>query len=106
MNSLSKRMYDAIQAKQLSYYELSRMTGIPKSALQRYATGETEKCPIDRIVLIAKALEVSPVYLAGWSDDPMFTESHAKKVLFGDADLDENKTIELKKYAHFLSEHK
>ena len=44
------------------------MTGIPKSALQRYATGETEKIPINRLQIIAKALNVSAEYLMGWDE--------------------------------------
>ena len=69
MNIQAKRMLETIQAKNVSYGELSKLTGIPKSALQRYATGETSKIPLDRIVSIANALEVSPAYIMGWSDN-------------------------------------
>ena len=44
------------------------MTGIPKSAIQRYATGETEKIPLDRLELLAQALGISSAYLMGWED--------------------------------------
>ena len=68
MNEISARLYDEISTKELSYGELSRMTGIPKSAIQRYATGETKKIPMDRLELLASALDVSSAYLMGWDD--------------------------------------
>ena len=46
------------------------MTGVPKSTLQRYATGETTAIPLDRLETIAKATSVSPAYLMGWEKDP------------------------------------
>ncbi len=68
MNQISKRINCAIMASGLSYGELSKITGIPKSALQRYATGETEKVPIDRIELIAQATDVKAESIMGWDD--------------------------------------
>jgi len=69
MNDLSKRILALIEEKGLSYGELSEMTKISKSALQRYATGETEKIPLPRIEKIAKALNVSSAYLIGWVEE-------------------------------------
>ena len=65
MSELSNRILNLIQAQELSYGELSRLTGIPKSALQRYATGETEKIPVDRLESIANALHTSSAALLG-----------------------------------------
>ena len=59
----------SIKQKNLSYYDLEKKTGIPKSALQRYATGETPKIPLDRLELIAKALGCTPSYLMGWEKE-------------------------------------
>lgn len=41
-SSQSSRIRSAREKSGLSYGELSKATGIPKSALQRYATGETQ----------------------------------------------------------------
>lgn len=68
MNTISNRILSLMKSKELSYGTLSLMTGIPKSALQRYATGETEKIPINRLQIIAKALNVSAEYLMGWDE--------------------------------------
>ena len=69
MSKRSERILAAIQKAGLSYNELSKLTNIPKSALQRYATGETEKIPIDRIETISKAVNVPAQYIMGWTDD-------------------------------------
>ena len=69
MNKISEKLLNLIQKKDLSYNDLAKNTGIPKSALQRYATGVTEKIPIDRLELLAKALNVSSAYLMGWEED-------------------------------------
>lgn len=69
MGETARRIYESIFNAKLSYGELSNITGIPKSALQRYATGETEKVPIDRIEKIAKATNVSAEYLLCWEQE-------------------------------------
>lgn len=68
MNETSKKILDIITEKGISYGELSEKTKIPKSALQRYATGQTEKIPVDRLKLIAVAIGTTPEYLMGWDD--------------------------------------
>lgn len=66
---VSEKLSRIIKQKEISYRELSNMTGIAKSAIQRYASGETAKIPIDRLKPLAQALGVSPAYLMGWEDD-------------------------------------
>lgn len=64
MGEIANRILEMLKVKDISYGELSQMTGIPKSALQRYATGKTEKIPIERIRDIATALGIDPYSLA------------------------------------------
>lgn len=66
MSEISMRILNLLSEKNISYGELAAKTRIPKSALQRYATGETEKIPLDRLQIIAGALGVSSAYLLGW----------------------------------------
>lgn len=66
MSDISNRILAEMQNSRLSYGDLSEITGIPKSALQRYATGTTDKIPLDRLEMIASALNVSGAYLMGW----------------------------------------
>lgn len=68
MNERSQRMLNAIQKKGFSYSELERITGVSKSALQRYATGKTTKIPIDVIEKVAAATGTTSQYIMGWDD--------------------------------------
>ena len=68
MSDISQRLYNSIRAKGYSYGELAKLTGIPKSAIQRYATGQTPKIPLDRLQALADVLNVSSQYLMGWEE--------------------------------------
>ena len=70
MTVISDRISKKMKEKAFSYGELSKITGISKSVLQRYATGETEKIPINRIEIISTALGCSAAYLMGWDEFP------------------------------------
>lgn len=59
----AKRLSIAIEKSGLSYPELEKLTGIPKSSLQRYATGATKKIPIDYMEKMADALNIDAKYL-------------------------------------------
>lgn len=52
----------------LSYQDLSDKTGISKSTLQRYETGEIKNIKINNLTKIANALNVTPGYLMGLED--------------------------------------
>lgn len=68
MTDRARRIREAIKLKGLSYTELERLTGVSKSALQRYASGETKKIPVDVIEKIATATGVTARYIMGWED--------------------------------------
>ena len=82
----SERIRIAIKNKGLSYADLEFLTGVSKSALQRYATGQTKKIPIDVIEKIATATGVSSRYLMGWDDE---TEKVAPETLKSDPQLED-----------------
>lgn len=69
MNEIASRLSAAIAAGKWSYGELSKATGIPKSAIQRYATGATEKIPSERLRALAAALGLTLSALTGWEED-------------------------------------
>lgn len=56
--------------KKLSLGELSNLTNVPKTNLQRYEKGTTKKIPIDVIPVLEKALSLRPGTLMGWVKDP------------------------------------
>lgn len=65
MNSISKRLSDLVESKKISTRRLEELTGIPKSAIQRYTSGTTDRIPVERLKLLANALGVTPGYLMG-----------------------------------------
>lgn len=70
MDIRSERISKAITESGYSYQELEKITGVSKSSLQRYATGETKKIPIDSIEAIATATGKDARFLMG-RDDPL-----------------------------------
>ncbi len=58
----------AISDKGLSYSQLSELTGITKSSLQRYITGATDKIPFKAIRAMSEVLNISLHELLEGSD--------------------------------------
>lgn len=77
MDSRAKRLKEAIEKSGYSYVELERITGISKSSIQRYATGETKKIPIECIEKIAVATKTSSRWIMGWEDKEKPLEPNA-----------------------------
>ncbi len=69
MTELSIRLNQAIKESGLSHRELEAKTGIPHSAIQRYASGATDNIPLTRLKILAEALGTTANKLLGW-DDP------------------------------------
>ena len=69
MDEKFRRISDAILNSGYSYAELSKLTGISKSSLQRYATGQTKKISLDCVEAIASATGQDARYLMCWEDE-------------------------------------
>lgn len=79
--AVCKRIQHLIDVNHTSYGRVAEKTGIPKSAVHRYATGQTTRIPMERIELIAKAFGVSAAWLMGWSDQEKMPSNLDDKVL-------------------------
>lgn len=66
MSEISKRLLTAILESEKSYQTLAHETGIPKSTIQRYATGTTNKMDVDLIQSLCLALHKDPAVILGW----------------------------------------
>lgn len=81
MQEIMSRMKNRREELDMSYQTLSDKVGISKSTLQRYETGYIKNMPVDKLEAIADALQVSPAYLMGWSEEYEFrdapSESHS-----------------------------
>lgn len=64
-----KRFKEKREEKNLTFDQIVLMTGISRSNLQRYESGETEKIPLDAALKIEKALMLPKGYLLGYSED-------------------------------------
>lgn len=75
MTTIAKRMREALQIRQMKQSELVEKTGIGKSSISTYLSGEYE--PKQRnIYKIAKALNVSEAWLMGYDVPMKRTEYH------------------------------
>lgn len=70
MSRIGGLLLEAMHEKGLSYSDLEKLTGIPKSSLQRYFTARTEKIPIDYVEIICPALGLSAPEVMGWVEPP------------------------------------
>ena len=68
MSVRSERIRSLIEQSGQSYVELEKITGVKKSSLQRYASGETTKIPLDVIEKLSVAFNVSQAYIMGWDE--------------------------------------
>lgn len=66
---ITSRLREAIIDSGYSLSQITAMTGIPKSTLQRWTSGQIKKIPIDEIVIIADAIGVSSKWIMGWEDE-------------------------------------
>lgn len=66
MESIAERVKKRREELGLSYGELSKLTGIPKSSLFRYESGDIKNIPSGKLAILAAALDTTPEHLIGW----------------------------------------
>lgn len=67
MNNATDRIKSLREEKKISFAEFEKLTGISRSTLQRYESKNSyANIPLDKLLKIANALEVTPAYLLGW----------------------------------------
>ncbi len=78
-DSNMKMIMNRIQSRRLelklSYQDLASKTNMSKSTLQRYETGSIKNMPVDKLGVIAAALDVSPIWLLGFDNSNKFSQS-------------------------------
>lgn len=76
--SPQEKIKHLIEESSLSYSDLEKMTGISKSALQRYASGATKKLPIDVVEKLATALGTTAAHIMGWNKENIATKNDSE----------------------------
>ena len=85
MSIQSDRIKSEMQRNSMTLLEIEQRTGIKKSSMQRYVSGETGKIPMSAIEKLASLFGVPATYLMGWDEkkdspsEPQLTEG--EKVL-------------------------
>lgn len=101
--STSRRLKELFENSGLSYAQLEELTGISKSVLQRYASGETKKIPTDAIEVIAEKLHASPVYLTGWDEPAAQADKAASPLAHEKSNVIMLKQSKVRMVPHFQS---
>lgn len=76
VNDIVKRIKTRRLELEYSFQDLANKTNMSKSTLQRYETGAIKNLPLDKLKVLASALQTTPAYLMGWEDT---TEEPAPK---------------------------
>ena len=87
--TVSERIREQMKLRDLAYGELAATTGLAKSAIHRYATGQTDKIPTEALEKLAGALGVTPAFLTGWEERPHTLAAHFEGEEFTDDELRE-----------------
>lgn len=95
--TVSERIFAQMQKMRLSYGELAEKTGLAKSAVHRYATGQTDKIPTEALEKLAPILGVTPAYLIGWEDAPHTLAAH-----FEGEDFTAEELAEIENFVRFV----
>lgn len=88
----------------LTYEDIGNIVGVSKSTVRKWETGMIENMKTDKIMLLAKALKVSPGYLMGWEDEKEHNESNELKTIAAHAidDLTEEEQKKVIEFAKFI----
>ncbi len=88
----------------LTYEEIGNIVGVSKSTVRKWETGLIENMRQDKIILLARALKVTPGYLMGWDEEESSTTEPEIRVLAAHAidDLTEEEQLEIIKYAKYI----
>lgn len=74
MNAIINRINNRKEELGYSYQEFANKTGLSKSTLQRYLTGSIKNVPLDKVDVIATALETTTAYLMGWDTEEEYNK--------------------------------
>ena len=67
-NNIVKRIKKRRLGLKYSFQDLAYKTNMSKSTLQRYETGSIRNLPLDKLEVLASALQTTPSYLMGWDE--------------------------------------
>lgn len=66
--TVGKRISAARERRNMTLEEVAKICETTKQTIFKYENGIVTNIPYDKIVLLSKALDVSPSYLFGWEE--------------------------------------
>lgn len=76
MDDLGKRIFDLRKSKGLTLEQVGLAVGVGRSTVRKWENGIIANMRRDKIKKLADALETTPAYIMGWTDDPNDTDSN------------------------------
>ena len=67
--NVGQRIALAREQRNMTLEEVARLCETTKQTIFKYENGIVTNIPYDKIVLLTKALDVSPSYLFGWNEE-------------------------------------
>lgn len=99
--ALGDKIRELRRAAGLTQGDLAKMLNTTKQTIGKYEQGIVSNLPLSRIVELANALNTSPAYLMGWTNERRrMNQSVRIEAIMNN--LDENEQLQLLSYAEFL----
>lgn len=99
--TLGEKIRELRKVAGLTQTDLAKRLGTTKQTIGKYEQGIVSNIPLSRIVELANALNTSPAYLMGWTEDQRKV-TKAVKIEAIMNNLNENEQHQLLSYAEFL----
>ena len=111
MSIIGERIKDLRQSSGIGAEKIASASGINRATIYRYETGEIQNISIHSVERLAEIFNVSPAYLAGWSDERMPWTEKTPAIMTDDEDkelirlyhsMDRRQKDHLMGYLHFM----
>jgi len=115
--TIGDRIKDLRESKKITQEELGKHINSTKQTIHKYENNIVTNIPSNKINIIAKALNTSPAYLMGWTDNknvnaekydmsktPLYTA--LKKLEIGENELTPDEINNIVKYVEFIKNNK
>lgn len=81
MSDISNILKTRRKELNLTMYEVAKKVGVSEGTISRWESGDIENMRRDKIVAIAKALNITPSIIMGWEDTPIIKLSKKEEKL-------------------------
>lgn len=73
--------------------DVGKKVGVTKATVQRWESGAIQNLGQDKIAALAAALQISPEYLLGWTDDPSIVFNNNLAIALADLTPEEIQSV-------------